>query len=197
VSYQREERYWTDYVRVATPIVGLLLLLGVFWYWASSLIGADSEEPPPTTVASITVVADPTDTPTPTEEAPPPEDTPEPTATEAEPAEPTDEAEPTEEERPERTPTEEAPPTEDIGDDDDDGNPWGEGDVIFSADDDVNMRAQPSTDADILEVLTLNQPLLVLSDQPDESGGIVWWNVRNEDSGNDGWVSEEWLKPEE
>lgn len=190
MSYQTEERYWTDYVRVATPIVGLLLLLGVFWYWASSLIGADSEEPPPTTVASITVIADPTETPTPTEEAPPPEDTPEATeeATEA-PTEPAEQ--PT---RTPRTATEEATegPTEEptCGD-------FEEGQVIFSADNDVNMRAEPTTDSEAIEVLTLDQPLTVLNCEPVESGGFVWWNVENEDSGNSGWVVQDWLKTEQ
>src|SRR3954469_12376428 len=66
VSDQSEDRYWTDYVRVATPIVGLLLLLGVFWYWANSLIGADSSTLPPTAV--LTVIPDDTPTPTATTE---------------------------------------------------------------------------------------------------------------------------------
>jgi outer membrane biosynthesis protein TonB len=196
VSYQREERYWTDYVRVATPIVGLLLLLGVFWYWASSLIGADSEEPPPTTVASITVVADPTDTPTPTEEPVIEEDNPEPTATEAE-AEPTEEAteEPTAEERPERTPTEEEPaeePTEEVSE-----GRFAEGEVILSMDDNVNMRDQPSTAGEIVEVLSLDQELTVLDGQPREGDGYVWWNVQSNDSGNTGWVVDDWLKLQE
>ena len=28
VSYQPEERYWTDYLRIALPVFGLLLLIG-------------------------------------------------------------------------------------------------------------------------------------------------------------------------
>jgi hypothetical protein len=192
VSYQTEERYWTDYVRVATPIVGLLLLLGVFWYWASSLIGADSEEQPPTAVASITVIADPTETPTPTEEAPPPEDTPE--ATEGPTEEPTEGADqPT---RTPRTATEE--PTEEATDEPEPScGDFEEGQVIFSADNDVNMRAEPSIDADVVEVLTLDQALTVLDCEPVESGGFVWWNVQNEDTGSTGWVVQEWLKTEQ
>jgi uncharacterized protein YgiM (DUF1202 family) len=38
VSYQPEERYWTDYLRIAFPVLGLLLLLGLFWFWAMALI---------------------------------------------------------------------------------------------------------------------------------------------------------------
>jgi len=195
VSYQTEERIWTDYVRVATPIVGLLLLLGVFWYWANSLIGADSQEAPPTTAASVTVIPAPTSTPTPTEEAAPTSEAVEPTATtEQQAAEPS----PTQEEapKPTRTPrTETEQPTEEPTAEPEPGS-YAEGQVIYSADDDVNMRASPSTSAEVLEVLSLDQPLTVVSGEPREGDGIVWWNVRNEDSGNEGWVSEQWLKAE-
>ncbi len=191
---QTEERYWTDYVRVATPIVGLLLLLGVFWYWASSLIGADSEEAPATTAASVTVIAAPTSTPSPTPEVDLDASTAVPTATEGAAEQP--QPSPTrqqEEQQPTKAPAEaQREPTEEPAPGD-----YAEGEVVLSADDEVNMRAQPSTDADVLEVLALDQPLTVVDGQPQESAGIVWWNVRNEDSGNEGWVSEQWLKKQE
>ena len=58
VSYQPEERYWTDYLRIALPVIGLLLLIGLLWYWASALIGDGGNQPPPTqeTAAVITPV---------------------------------------------------------------------------------------------------------------------------------------------
>ena len=65
VSYQPEERYWTDYLRIALPVIGLLLLIGLLWYWASALIGDGGDQPPPTqeTAAVITPVNEATPAP--------------------------------------------------------------------------------------------------------------------------------------
>ncbi|MEA2597361.1 MAG: hypothetical protein QOF01_3830 [Thermomicrobiales bacterium] len=192
MSYQTEERYWTDYVRVATPVVGLLLLLGVFWYWASSLIGADSEDPPATTAASVTVIAAPTSTPTSTPEVVLEAETAVPTATEGA-TEPSPTPRQAAEGEPTKAPTE---ATEEPTQEPEPGS-FAEGEVVLSSDDGVNMRAEPSTESEVLEVLSLNQELTVVDGQPQEGDGIVWWNVRNEESGNVGWVSEDWLKKQE
>jgi hypothetical protein len=61
VSYQPEERYWTDYLRIAFPVLGLLLLLGLFWFWATELID-NNDEPNGTTVAQQTQTAAPSPT---------------------------------------------------------------------------------------------------------------------------------------
>lgn len=190
MSYQSEERYWTDYVRVATPIVGLLLLLGVFWYWANSLIGADSSAPPPTTV--ITVVPDDTPTPSPTtdvviEESPPP-------ATEViertntpddggDPPTRTPRSEPATE-TPEE-PATEAPKCEEK---------FCEGDTIVTTSD-VRMRKDATTGSDIVEELAEGVELVVLDGTPVEGEGYVWWNVRDDATGNEGWVADDWLGP--
>ncbi|MEA2584288.1 MAG: hypothetical protein QOF33_2373 [Thermomicrobiales bacterium] len=192
MSYQTEERYWTDYVRVATPVVGLLLLLGVFWYWASSLIGADSEDPPATTAASVTVIAAPTSTPTSTPEVVLEAETAVPTATEGA-TEPSPTPRQAAEGEPTKSPTE---ATEEPTQEPEPGS-FAEGEVVLSSDDGVNMRAEPSTESEVLEVLSLNQELTVVNGRPQEGDGIVWWNVRNEESGNVGWVSEDWLKKQE
>ncbi len=34
----RPERYWTDYLRIALPIIGLILMLSVFIFWVGSII---------------------------------------------------------------------------------------------------------------------------------------------------------------
>ena len=57
MSYQPEERYWTDYLRIALPVVGLLLMLGLFWYWASNVIGDSGNTNKPTPGAQVVMTA--------------------------------------------------------------------------------------------------------------------------------------------
>jgi hypothetical protein len=66
VSYQPEERYWTDYLRIALPVIGLLLMLGLFWYWAAALIDDDESDTQPTQtpLAAATEINAPTATAT-------------------------------------------------------------------------------------------------------------------------------------
>ena len=56
MSYQPEERYWTDYLRIALPVVGLLLMLGLFWYWANNVIGDSGNSDKPTPSPQVMVI---------------------------------------------------------------------------------------------------------------------------------------------
>ena len=53
MSYQPEERYWTDYLRIALPLVGIVLMLGLLWFWAAALIGGDESNVEPTDVPLV------------------------------------------------------------------------------------------------------------------------------------------------
>ncbi len=64
MSYQPEERYWTDYLRIALPVVGLLLMLGLFWYWASNVIGDSGNSNRPSPTAAVAIINAQTTTPT-------------------------------------------------------------------------------------------------------------------------------------
>jgi hypothetical protein len=41
LTYYAEERYWTDYLRIAAPILGVILVLILFWFWLTSFLGDD------------------------------------------------------------------------------------------------------------------------------------------------------------
>lgn len=43
-SAPRPERYWTDYLRIVLPIIGLLLMLSVFIFWVGNIIDANGDD---------------------------------------------------------------------------------------------------------------------------------------------------------
>ncbi|MCA9859118.1 MAG: SH3 domain-containing protein [Thermomicrobiales bacterium] len=193
-SYQADDRYWTDYLRIALPIAGLLLLLSVFWYWASSFIGADNDgTQTPVVAVNLTPDSEPTMTPTlveavsletpttgpatePTQDAAPPTQAPaEPTQPPAEPTQPP--AEPT------QPPAE---PTTEGG--------FAEGDLVIVNDNDVNMRAEPSTGGEVVDTLAFGTELRVLSGTPTQDDEYTWWNVSDDALGITGWVVEQYLE---
>lgn len=188
MSYQPDERYWTDYLRVALPVVGLLLLLGAFWYWAAALIG-DGDDQAPTAATGAMVegsdrveAATPTATmaPTPTgitpTPGPPP---PSPTVPAAGPNGPTP------------TPTGPVVPPPDEGN----GTIYEVGQIVVTLDDDVNMRDRPSIDGQVVETLSRGTPLEITG-RYEEAGALDWWPVRNAGTGRAGFIREELLGPQ-
>ncbi len=187
VSYQPEERYWADYLRIALPVIGLLLLIGLLWYWASALIGDGGNQPPPTpeTAAVITRVNEATPAP-PTATviviAPTPGPPPAPTATLA-PAVATTEA---------VTPTPAAVAA-------DPANPcaslpvYSVGAVVVTTAE-LNLREGPSTDSAAVAVLPEGSRLQVTGEFQ-EAGQCDWWPVTVVDTGQSGFVIEQYLEP--
>jgi uncharacterized protein YgiM (DUF1202 family) len=188
VSYQPEERYWTDYLRIALPVIGLLLLIGLLWYWASALIGDGSGQPPPTPemAAVITPINEATPAPptaTAVVIAPTPGPPPVPTATPPPAVAPTQQA------------TAQTPPAASS----DPQNPCASMPVyevgsVVTTTDEVNLRDGPTTESAAVVVLPAGTRLQVTGDFQ-EAGQCDWWPVTVTDSGQSGFVIEQYLQP--
>jgi hypothetical protein len=195
VSYQPEERYWTDYLRIALPTIGLLILLGLFWWWAKELIGDDDDQPP-TPSPAVAVVDEVNATPPPVA----------PTATSAaltpEAGAPTATAVPAQTEPTPTTPedAEEPPAADDAADagtDAADAEPllttYEVGAQVVTTED-VNMRTEP-IEGEVVVVVDANTPLVVTGEFFNAPGGERdWWPVRNEETGQEGFIREDFLE---
>jgi len=195
VSFQPEERYWTDYLRIALPVMGLVLLVTLLWWWMGNIIGSPGDEPPPTqaAVAAITPInaATPPPVPTATPETvaltpgPPP-----PTATVAAvpPPAPTAAPEPT------AAPTQ--PPAEAA---EDPANPCAnlppfyEVGTTVETTDNVNLREGPSTETPVVTTLPA-ETQLTIAGEFSEQGQCDWWPVSNPETGQEGFVREDFLR---
>lgn len=200
ISFQPEERYWTDYLRILLPVAGLLLLIGLLWWWLDFLVGDPSADPPaPTqsvgvvstetiepsistprpagTPADVTANPGPGLTPTaaPTE-APPPaaeEDVEEAAATET----------PTQAETPPADGQEPVYPTYNIGD------------SVVTTEEGVNLRQEASVESDSLGPLAQGTVLTIRANfVPFDPPELDWWPVTTED-GREGFIREDFLNP--
>jgi hypothetical protein len=185
VSYQPEERYWTDYLRIALPVVGLLLMLGLFWYWASAVIGDDDENQPtprPTNEVAVITEPVPTNTTQPQVELNPQTITPEPTPR------PTDDPNTTEDDA-----TEEA--TEPPDEENSPGKGFSAGDSVVVASE-ANLRADGSLEAEVIDQLPEGTELEVISEAV-ESGGYFWLEVRVTETDQEGYIADEFIEATE
>lgn len=173
VQYQPEERYWTEYLRIALPILGLLLMIALLWYWALQLTddnngGNDPIETPPGTTEVLTP---PTTEPTEEVVVPP--------TTEPDVSTPiADEETPVVEETPD-----EPPVSDEIG----------EGAAVQVTDDGVNMRSDATVDSEAITQLNEGDVLTVLSG-PIEADDYIWWEVVVEETGDTGYVVEDFIE---
>lgn len=161
-------------------MVGLLLLLGLFWYWASTLIGDDSDNGNDVT-PTVAIVIDSTETATATVTV---ESGITPTETTNQPA---GETPTTESGNAEETPTEEA--TEETTSASD---RFAENDEVTVNDDNVNLRADATTDSEALEVLSTGQSLTITGPAV-EADGYTWWPVDDVENDIQGYVADEYL----
>lgn len=187
VSYESDERYWTDYLRVALPVVGLLLMLGLLVWWANSIIGDEQGAQPTSTVASSTqIVTSTPNTPTNTPES-------NLTATEV-PVGTTPGASGGNGDDPTETPAEggdTAVPDNCDGD-------FARGDSVVVTDDDVNLRESADVTSDALDQLAADTVLTIVSDCYTEGpDGTLFWRVSVDDADPSlrGYVSNEFLDP--
>ena len=193
VQTNPDDRYWTDYLRIALPVIGLLLVIAVFWYWAQQLIDSDSDDLSPTAPGLAEIVDTPveaTEAPaTPTAPAgnilaPPTDGTPtNPLQAVVSPTVPSQQ--PPAQEQPAETQvaTEEAPAAGGIAPDT----------QVTVTDGPLNLRSEANTTSDIVTTLETGTVLDVISG-PEEGEGYVWWQVVDA-QGNTGWVVQEFLQP--
>ena len=186
VQFQPEERYWTEYLRIALPIIGLLLMIGLFWYWASQLTDDDNGgggEPFSTDTPGAVEMITPPSTPAPTEQAVVPPTAPpaeEPVST------PDDEAPPPEEEPADPDPAEEEPAA--------DGDGFAINDSAIVSEDGLNMRDDATTGGNIVTTLDADT-VLTIQDGPVEADEYFWYQVIVEETGEVGWVADEFIEP--
>ena len=210
VQSDPDDRYWTDYLRIALPVIGLLLVIAVFWFWAQQLIDNDEEDLTPTepglaeVIESTTVPAEETAPPaSPTvaitdqaaQNAVPPTTAPQ-NPQQAIPS-PTPEAPADTAEQPADAGTDnqvQEPVEEQPADTAAEGAAIAPDTQVSVIEGPLNLRSEPTTESDIVTELETGAILTVLSG-PEEGEGYVWWQIVDESGGNQGWVAEDFIEP--
>lgn len=203
-SYQPEERYWTDYLRIALPVIGIILMLGLLWIWASQLLGGDDNDVDSTPDDTIGLVQTQTPDPNAVNTEPDSASTPDQSEEETNAGEipisgdTTPEAtnppfNPTATEVPEEGGDNQTDEEGDTGEGDD-SEPAGEITIDSRVEitEPLNVRPSAGTSGDPLWVADAGDQGTVISG-PEEADGYTWWELVFDD-GSSGFVIEEYLE---
>jgi hypothetical protein len=181
VSFESEERYWTDYLRVALPVIGLLLMLALFWWWAQQFIGDDGNK---NDVAQSTRTAEVATAPIPTATATVQVQI---TATSAS-----------------QSPTKEPAGNNGEGTPSDNGGQPGDcdfkkGDIVQVTEDGVNLRSEPDAAGDnVIVQLDAGTQLSIVDDcYVEDDAGNQYWRVRNSETAKTGYISADYITASE
>jgi hypothetical protein len=158
-NYEPEERYWTDYLRIAAPVLGVILLIGLAWFWISRLLGDDgtaSDTGNNAAVPSVITEASPT--------IPIVIGSPIPQGTPGAATTPDTNLAGTETATPGSAATEEIAP----------------GTTVVVVDGPVNVRADATTDAEVVTQADDGTEFSVTGEAV-EADGYTWWPVENDD----------------
>jgi hypothetical protein len=188
VSYQPEERYWTDYLRIAFPVLGLLLLLGLFWFWATALIDNGDDNgttvavvPTETAAATTSTGGGLDDVKLSTEPATTPDDQGDNVA--PTPADGQDAPKPTR--TPRSTAAEDTPTTESVG-------KYKPDDLVVT-NGEANLRSEPALGDNVVATLPEGTELTVTGESV-EADDYTWVPVEDAE-GQSGYVAEDLLDP--
>lgn len=197
-QHQPEERYWTDYLRIALPVIGLLLMIGLLWFWATQLIG-DSPETTEPVNGNLGLVNE--GTPAPTRETTQGQTTQPGTGSTigigSQATTPPSQPEQTAPTQPAATNQQPQAPeptaASDTTTDQAGGAPFASGDKVVVTEDGVNVRPDAGVAGDPVTMLNAGDELTIASG-PVEGDGYTWWEVILP-SGDSGWVVQDFIEP--
>lgn len=204
----RPERYWTDYLRIALPVIGLILMLSVFIFWVGSIIDGNNDDADVTPTGAVALeqtlapsdgAAQPSATVAATQSLAPSNaeganQSPSGAASADGRTEPTTEPTAEESTAPVDQSSDEPGSDEQATEPPADGATFAEGDSVVT-NDSVNLRNEASSaggDDTIVEVLAADTPLTIVSG-PENDGDNDWYEVKT-DEGATGFVAADYIE---